>query len=642
MKDCWKILIIDDEESIHAMTKLVIGNLKFEGKSIEFYSAYSGLEGKKMISEIDDIAVILLDIVMESKSAGLDLVRAIRGELKNYDVRIIIRTGQPGTAPESEVIIKYDINDYREKTELNYQKLTTSVLLALRSYRDLKVIRASKAELILAKCEAENANKIKAQFLANMSHEMRTPMNGIMGITQLLSYTELSKQQKEYLDLLKESNGRLMDTINDILDLSKIEAGTVEIKRRPVDLKEFYRSIIKKFEVKFKIKDITFDCYFDSKLPNYIFSDEHKLNQIISNLLSNALKFTQRGVVSFRIKHKVDDYIFIEIEDSGIGMSEESLTRIFDIFTQADESNTRKFGGSGLGLSITQKLVNMMNGSIEVESTLGEGSIFKIKINAPYILIEESSNKICEKEFKRISEMKVLLAESDLINQKIITTFLEKITKNIDFAIDGQQVIMQVKEEKYDIIFINIGIPVINGISLTEFIRKLANYKQVPIIALTTHIYSNIKEVCTQNGMTDYLSKPIISDEFYYKIYKYIDNGYTNSDYLLDTLKTTDINYTLGEVVTTFMDTNYIEKLILNIEKYYNEGNENQLRKYIDKGKLSFETVGFNRGYQLLKRIEELNIKNEIVQFESLTRIIKEEVYEFKNYYQQNKSIWGD
>lgn len=511
VKDMWNILIVDDEESVHAMTKLVSKKLVFEEKHINFYSAYSEDEAKIILKEHEDIAVALLDVVMEHKDSGFRLVKFIREELKNKELRIIVRTGQPGTAPEKDVILEYDINDYKEKTELDYQKLITSLIMSIRNYRDLMELKNSKVETSKAKEEAYKANQVKIQFLANMSHEIRTPMNGIMGITQLLEYTELSKQQEEYVRLLKDSTERLMHTINDILDLSKIESGTIVLKKAAFSIKKLYEEIINKYQYEFEKKGIEFKHQLDPLIPEYLLGDVDKIFQIISILLDNAIKFTPKGYVRFCLKSVESNRIKIEVEDSGIGMTSQAKNRIFDIFTQEDESNTRKFGGSGLGLAIAKKYTELMDGEVSAKSELGEGSLFSATIRVSYL--EKGSENLSLNK-----GMSVLLVEDDLINQQVISRLIEKVADNVDIAMDGEKALTMVEEKIYDFILMDISVPIIDGIELTKMIRKMKAYLDVPIVALTAHSHTEIKKMCIDSGMNDYLTKPVRAKELYGKI----------------------------------------------------------------------------------------------------------------------------
>lgn len=631
----WKILIVDDEESVHAMTKLVAKKIEFEKRGIDFFSAYNSEEAKQIIKQESDLAVIIMDVAMETADAGLILTEYIREELRNRDVRIIIRTGQPGTAPENEVILKYDINDYREKTELSYQKLVTSITIALRSYRDIQNLKKSKQDLERAKKEADKANNIKTQFLANMSHEMRTPMNGIMGIAQLLLYTKLDEQQKEYIELLKESSERLMRIINDILDLSKIESGEIKVSEKPFHLREVFEKMISEYKEIIKNKKLLFKTLYDDKLPEVILGDELKMIQIISNVLGNAVKFTLQGEIFLEFNRGDDESIQIIIGDTGIGIPQESKEVIFDIFTQVDESNTRKFGGTGLGLAITKQLVNKMNGKIEVESELGKGSRFIITLPlvCENVILEANEEKGNE---NLANEISILLAEDDLINQKVIHSLLEARGYEVDIAVNGEEVITKSKEKKYDVILMDISIPIIDGLEATKIIREAHINKNTPIIALTAHVYSSIREVCLQNGMNDYLAKPVKADELYEKIESFgvesIEKPY--EDKAMQVVKHKDI---LKDIVDAFLNTNYTDELIENIKTAYTIKDYNSLKLHAHRGKSSFKTLGSERGYEILAEVENVNtlyIKPQ--DFDQLIGYLMDEIADVKAYYREN------
>lgn len=634
--DSWKVLIVDDEESVHAMTKLVAKKIEFENKRIEFFSAYNSEETKHILKTEQDIAVIIMDVSMETKDAGLILTEYIREELMNKDIRIIIRTGQPGTAPENEVIIKYDINDYKEKTELSYQKLVTSITIALRSYRDILNLKKSKSDLEKAKKEADRANNVKSQFLANMSHEMRTPMNGIMGIAQLLLYTKLDEQQKEYIQMLKESSDRLMRIINDILDLSKIESGEVKINKKPIIIANTFNKIICEYKELIENKLIIFNTKYDKSIPETILGDEVKILQIISNVLNNAIKFTLKGEILLEFKSNNKNELLIIVKDTGIGIPEGNLENIFEIFTQVDESNTRKFGGTGLGLAITKQLVEKMNGNIHVESELGKGSIFTItlpinknsNVELPTLEIKEENNNL--------SEVSILLAEDDLINQKVIGSLLENQGYKVDFAVNGEEVITKAQDKKYNIILMDISIPIIDGLEATKIIREENLNKETPIIALTAHVYSSIKEVCLQNGMNDYIAKPVKAEDLYSKIKDYLIVKDTKN-YTQNALKVVKNSEILKEIVDTFLNTDYTEELVENIKTAYTIKDYSALKLHAHRGKSSFKTLGSEKGVEILAKVE--NIKNgelKANEFDKMIDFLMNEIIEVKNHYKES------
>lgn len=391
-KDKWKVLIADDDDAVHTMTEFALSNFQFQSKKLEFYHSYSGKETIEMLRQNEDIAVVLLDVVMEDEFSGLEVVKKIRDELKNSSIRIILRTGQPGFAPESRVIIEYDINDYKEKTELNSLKLQTVIAASLRSYSLIKSLEDKtkyleeiNRELELEKLKAENANKSKSMFLANMSHEIRTPMNGIVGMTSLLSTTNLTSEQTVYLDSIEDSIDYLLAIINDILDIAKLEEGKVKLYEEEINIFEVIDSIMLSFSGVAKNKSIDLTYEIDENIPKNLIGDMGRIRQVIINLLSNAIKFTDTGYVKLKmeLKNRTENRIKIglEIADTGIGVADNMKESIFDIFIQEDLSFTKARQGTGLGLSIVKNILDLMEGSIRVEDNKPDGSIFILDFN---------------------------------------------------------------------------------------------------------------------------------------------------------------------------------------------------------------------------------------------------------------------
>ncbi|WP_165772203.1 response regulator [Niveispirillum lacus] len=366
----WPVLVVDDDEEVHIMTRLVLSKLRYKDRPLELLTARSGMEADHVFQQRDDIAVALLDIVMETDDAGLRLARRIREEFANSDTRLILRTGQPGQAPVRDVIVNYDINDYKSKTELTSEKLFITIITGLRSYDNIRSARM-----------AESASKLKSSFLAAMSHEIRTPMNGVLGMLELLAHTPLDEDQRDMLLTAQDSASALLRIIDDILDFSKIEAGRMDIDRHPVDIGAIIEGVADTLAPAARKKGLSFNIHIDPSLPDALMGDPVRLRQVLFNLTGNAIKFTENGSVNVRAERHPDPdtdlvRVRIAVTDTGIGIAPDQRARLFEPFTQAEISTSRRFGGTGLGLSISRRLVELMKGHIGLESVAGHGSTF--------------------------------------------------------------------------------------------------------------------------------------------------------------------------------------------------------------------------------------------------------------------------
>ncbi|MFV3128430.1 response regulator [Niveispirillum sp. KHB5.9] len=366
----WPVLVVDDDEEVHIMTRLVLSKLRYKDRPLELLTARSGPEADAIFRQREDIAVALLDIVMETDDAGLRLARRIREEHGNSDTRLILRTGQPGQAPVRDVIVNYDINDYKSKTELTSEKLFITIVTGLRSYDNIRSARM-----------AESASKLKSSFLAAMSHEIRTPMNGVLGMLELLGHSSLDGDQRDMLLTAQDSAGALLRIIDDILDFSKIEAGRMDIDRHPVDLGAVIEGVADTLAPAARKKGLSFDIHVDPAIPAALMGDPVRLRQILFNLTGNAIKFTERGGVTVRAERHPDPApgtarVRVAITDTGIGIGPDQQAKLFQPFAQAEVSTSRRFGGTGLGLSISRRLVDLMKGHIGLDSVASHGSTF--------------------------------------------------------------------------------------------------------------------------------------------------------------------------------------------------------------------------------------------------------------------------
>jgi len=357
----WKVLIADDEISIHDITQMVAKKVQLDEKYIEFLNAYTAEDAKRILLSETDVALILLDVVMEEDNSGLELVRWIREDLKNPQIRIVIRTGHPGTAPENEIIYRYEINDYKEKTELNHTKLNTAIVAALRNYRDLMKLEVLNQHMLIANDELAYASMGKTRFLARLSHELRTPLNGLMVASKLLEMTPLSLEQMEYVEILKTSSERMLPLVDEMLDVTRLEAGLYVLEEEPFSLKRLLASIQEKYTLMAQAKKINCHVLYSPDLPEFVYGDERHLEQVISHILDNSLKFTQEGFIGIEVRKNAESESTVDLEilltDSGIGISYEDKQRIFEPFFSTSQRSTLHQNGLGLGLTIVKKLI---------------------------------------------------------------------------------------------------------------------------------------------------------------------------------------------------------------------------------------------------------------------------------------------
>ncbi len=361
-------------------------------------------------------------------------------------------------------------------------------------------------------------NAAKSIFMANMSHEIRTPLNGIFGFLSLLKETPLNNEQKDYVVEINKSSEILLNILNDILDFSKIEAGKLSMENYSFQLEEIFNDIFNLAESNKKAKEIKIIKTYDSKIPKYILGDGSRLRQVLMNLVNNSIKFTDHGKIIIcakikRGKNKENEVnILFKVSDNGIGISEENQKKIFEEFTQADASTTRKYGGTGLGLTICKQIVDLMGGKLQIKSKMGKGSTFYFTI--PFKIGTEVSEKENSQEnIKNIEDkirglgLKVLVAEDNDINQKIITKLLNNLNIDVTLASNGEITYKKALSCNFDLILMDCQMPIMDGYESTKIIRE--SLKDIPIIALTANAFESDKQKCLNIGMNDIIVKPI-------------------------------------------------------------------------------------------------------------------------------------
>jgi signal transduction histidine kinase/CheY-like chemotaxis protein len=674
----WKVLIVDDEPGIHQVTKFAIQELIFEERPLEFIHAYTGAEANEIVAKTPDIALILLDVVMETQTAGLEVAKHIRDVIDNHLTRIILRTGQPGYAPEAEIILDYDINDYKNKTELSKDKLCTTVIAALRGYGELirtesyrqalskimdysellltstnfeqfydrlsselsnllplgklhnpqkvsyallcrnndknQMLRVSEnvddfgewfsqfdtlmqnqqetgnrydkslavlpindsksvdrlflaidnnegidqqeqqlldifshyveiastnlslqlslsslntqleakvdkrtRELKVAKQKAENANQAKSQFLANMSHEIRTPMNAILGFTQLLvRAADTSMEQKETLLKVDKAGNHLMGIINDVLEISKIEAGAMEVKLTSFDLGALLEDVCQMFSFRCEQKNLEWQFYNSIGPEIPVIGDQGKMRQILINLLGNAVKFTDEGFVKLTLSQPALHTYKIEVQDSGPGMDEEELETLFTNFAQGKAGADK--GGTGLGLAISYQQAELMGSQIQVSSTPGEGTSFYFNVQ-----MEPSSEQFHQDESHELESIKlledqslsVLVVDDIEANRDVLGRLLLDTNVSVEYASDGQEAIDKIWHTRYDIVFMDILMPVMRGDEAIDVIRKEINQPNLVCVAISAFSLAHEVQYYIDIGFDEFIPKPFLFNDIY-------------------------------------------------------------------------------------------------------------------------------
>ncbi|NOX95365.1 MAG: response regulator [Alphaproteobacteria bacterium] len=368
---------------------------------------------------------------------------------------------------------------------------------------------------------AEHANNAKSAFLANISHEIRTPMNGILGMAAALENSELTSEQADKLKTIRQSGDLLLTVLNDVLDFSKIEANHIEFEKTPFNLCELAKLVESLHRPEAENKGLTFSATCTGDCDTRRVGDMHRLGQVLNNLISNAIKFTPEGSVSVRIRaQKGDDQVpvLIEVADSGIGLSSEQAARIFDPFTQADVTTTREYGGTGLGLSIAKRLIEAMGGTIGVRSTIGEGSIFMVELPlrleeaGAHTATDDNASLSAQSQSMR-SELKILAAEDNAVNQAVLKAFLAENQHQVQFVEDGLQAVDAFMREKFDIILMDISMPVMDGSEAMRQIRFIERERGensiTPIIAVSAHAMQQQIEGYLSVGFDGYVTKPV-------------------------------------------------------------------------------------------------------------------------------------
>ncbi len=514
------ILIVDDRRE-----NLLVLERILERSDTVIVKARSGNEALKACLN-HDFALALLDVNMPEMN-GFELAELMRGEKRLSRVPIIFLTA--AYTEKHQIFQGYSSGavDYLVKP-LQPEILLNKVEVFLDIFRQREELQRLNRDLQAAREEADSANRAKSAFLANMSHEIRTPMNAVLGLTDLTLSTELNRQQREYLELIKTSAESLLEVINDILDFSRIEAGKLHLVDAPFEIREVVEKTVRTLAVRSHEKGLELLCRIDPAVPPVLVGDAGRLRQILTNLVGNAVKFTESGEIQVQVEALPEGKpqrltLRFSVTDTGIGIPHDKLNRLFKSFSQVDSSLSRKYGGSGLGLDISARLVEMMGGAIGVESVEGKGSTFTFRLPFSVAGTREPASSFASGGEKpenplnpEIAGLRILLAEDNDINQRLALALLKQRGWEATAVRNGREALRALRTDRYDLVLMDVQMPEMDGLEATRRIREEEKGRggHIPVIGLTAGAFAEDRERCLEAGMDDYLPKPFKAKEF--------------------------------------------------------------------------------------------------------------------------------
>ncbi len=523
------ILVVDDSSDNRSVI-----TRRLARRGYAFKEADCGREALAMIRR-ESPSLVLLDLMMPEMS-GLDVLKEVRRDYSQSAMPVIMVTARS----EDDMLVEAldaGANDYvtkpvnfsillaRMRAQIERQN-AAAALEALNADLERLVLERT-AELVTAKERAEAASRAKSEFLANMSHEIRTPMNGVVGMAQALNATILDDRQRDLLQIITNSGNNLVAIINDILDISQIEAGKLELKEAPFDFEAMTREVVRLLEVRARDKGIAVALDIDPEAPSRVIGDEGRIRQILVNLIGNAIKFTEVGRVDVRVSGSTlgeNAQLVVSVADTGVGIPAEKLATIFEKFEQVDNSRSRRYEGAGLGLAITKQLVGLMGGTIRVESAVGKGAAFRVELALIVDTARASSAAApCAAVSRpapvdgggaiRSARIRVLLAEDNAVNQMVVKAMLSGEGVDIVCAENGEIAVAEFGKARPDVILMDVSMPKMDGVEATRAIRSMESGVRTPIVAVTAHAMQDDADYFREAGMDDVVSKPVRKEQ---------------------------------------------------------------------------------------------------------------------------------
>jgi signal transduction histidine kinase/ActR/RegA family two-component response regulator len=528
--DRYNILDTLPEEEYDAITKLAsyicqvpIALISLIDENRQWFKSKVGLQVRETSRSISFCQYAIMgEDMLQIQDTHQD-ARLAANPMVTGDPHIRFYAGAPLVTPDGYALGTLCVIDTKPRN-LSGEQMEAMQTLAKSVVAQL-VLRDQKKKLKEEKEKALQSVKTKEQFLANMSHEIRTPLNGIMGLTNLLLASQLTEEQLTFLTYIKNSADNLLIIINDILDFSKIESGKLTFESVPFQMHQLFDSVVGLHKSKAEHKGLQLSASVSEDIPDTLLGDPVRLGQILNNLVDNAIKFTESGKVTVSINKESQTgnsvRLLFTIQDTGIGIPKEKYASIFESFTQANNDTTRKYGGTGLGLAISKRLIETQGGKIWVNSQENQGSSFQFLLSFPMAAPQTAHQNLPHAEESTSASIKVLVAEDNEVNQLIISKVLEARDFQVSMASNGQQAIDQLQSNPFDIVLMDIQMPVMDGYEAIQYIRNSSKpFQHIPIIALTAHAIKREIEKCIDAGATDHVSKPFQPDDLISKIEK--------------------------------------------------------------------------------------------------------------------------